>query len=387
MIWNPIPALIPVLLGALWLAWSNGANDNFKGVATLYGSGALSYRAALALATAATLAGSLVSVWLAQTLVQTFSGNGLIPPGALNDALLAAIGIGAGATVLLATGLGMPTSTTHALIGALVGTALVADSSGVNWSTLVNKFAQPLLLSPLLAIGLILLLYPALHRLRLRLGIVATSCLCVGNTAVQTQPQALPAGMSAATLPMPAPGLAVAMGDLPACATRYDGRFVGLDMHTAMNALHIASAGSVCFARAVNDTPKIAVLLLAATALGGQAQPPWVIGLIALVMAAGGLIQGRRVAETMSRRITDLNHGQGLAANLVTAGLVLGASHLGLPVSTTHVSTSAIFGIGAVNGTRNWRTIAHILLAWVVTLPLALALGAGLYAAFRGMAA
>jgi PiT family inorganic phosphate transporter len=91
----------------------------------------------------------------------------------------------------------------------------------------------------------------------------------------------------------------------------------------------------------------------------------------------GGLIQSRRVAETLSRGITALNHGQGLTANLVTAGLVLGASHLGLPVSTTHVSTGAIFGIGAVNGQRNWRTIARILLTWVVTLPLGLALVRG----------
>ena len=97
-----------VLLGALWLAWSNGANDNFKGVATLYGSGALSYRGALLLATIATLAGGLLSVWLAQSLVQTFSGNGLISSGGMNDVMLAATGIGAGATVLLATWLGMP---------------------------------------------------------------------------------------------------------------------------------------------------------------------------------------------------------------------------------------------------------------------------------------
>jgi len=379
--------LAPVLLGALWLAWSNGANDNFKGVATLYGSGALSYRAALAWATVATLAGSLVSVWLAQSLVQTFSGNGLIPAGTLNDAMLAAIGIGAGATVLLATWLGMPTSTTHALTGALVGAALVADSGGVNWATLANKFAQPLLLSPLLAIGLTLLLYPALHRFRLRLGIRETSCLCVGETAAA----ALPVGASAAALSVPVPGLAVAMGDLQSCSTRYGGRygghFIGVDAHTAVNTLHVLSAGGVCFARAVNDTPKIAALLLAAAALGGQATPAWAIALIALVMAAGGLIQSRRVAETLSRRITDLNHGQGLTANLVTAGLVLGASHLGLPVSTTHVSTSAIFGIGAVNGKRNWHTISHILLAWIATLPLGLALGAGLYGVFRGLGA
>jgi PiT family inorganic phosphate transporter len=118
-----------VLLGVLWLAWSNGANDNFKGVATLYGSGVLGYRGALLLATFSTLAGALLSVWLAQNLVQTFSGNGLISTDGMNDAamnniMLAATGIGAGATVLLATWLGMPTSTTHALTGALLGAAL-----------------------------------------------------------------------------------------------------------------------------------------------------------------------------------------------------------------------------------------------------------------------
>jgi PiT family inorganic phosphate transporter len=384
--------LAPVLLGALWLAWSNGANDNFKGVATLYGSGVLSYRGALAWATIATVAGSLVSVWLAQSLVQTFSGNGLIPAGTLNAAWLAAIGIGAGATVLLATWLGMPTSTTHALTGALVGAALVADSTGVNWTMLADKFAQPLLLSPLLAIGLTLLLYPGLHWARRGLGIEATSCLCLGETSAS----ALPAGAQAAVLSAPTPSLAV--GNLSGCAGRYEGRFVGLEgsrtsdrlrleAQTAVNALHILSAGSVCFARAVNDTPKIAALLLGAAALGGQARPAWVIVLIALVMAAGGLIQSRRVAETLSRRITQLNQGQGLTANLVTAGLVLGASHLGLPVSTTHVSTGAIFGIGAVNGKRDWRTIGQILLAWIATLPLGLALGGGLYAVFLEMGA
>ncbi len=371
--------LAPVLLGALWLAWSNGANDNFKGVATLYGSSVLSYRAALAWATLATLAGSLVSITLAQGLVQTFSGNGLIPAGTLNDAWLAAIGIAAGATVLLATWLGMPTSTTHALTGALVGAALVADSNGVNWTTLANKFAQPLLLSPLLAIGLTLLLYSALHWARQRLGVEATSCLCLGETSAS----ALPAGAQAAVLSTPTPSLVV--GNLSGCAERYEGGFVGLEAQTAVNALHILSAGSVCFARAVNDTPKIAALLLGAAALGGQAQPAWVIVLIALVMAAGGLIQSRRVAETLSRRITQLNQGQGLTANLVTAGLVLGASHLGLPVSTTHVSTGAIFGIGAANGKRNWSTIGRILLTWVVTLPLGLVLGAGLYALGSGL--
>lgn len=376
-----------VLLGAIWLAWSNGANDNFKGVATLYGSGALSYRGALFLATIATLAGGLLSVWLAQSLVQTFSGNGLISGAGMNDAMLAATGIGAGATVLLATWLGMPTSTTHALTGALLGAALSANSGGVNWSVLVDKFAQPLLLSPLLAIALTLLLYFALHRLRERLDIGATSCLCVGDKSASP----LLAGASTAALRAHSPALdvslEVALGNTRGCAARYGGRFVGVDVDSAVNALHVLSAGSVCFARAVNDTPKIAALLLTATAVSGQVQPAWIVALVAMVMALGGLIQSRRVAETLSRGITALNHGQGLTANLVTAGLVLGASHLGLPVSTTHVSTGAIFGIGAVNGQCNWRTIARILLTWIVTLPLGLALGAGVYGMFRALGA
>lgn len=360
-----------VLLGAVWLAWGNGANDNFKGVATLYGSGVLGYRSALWLATIATLVGGLVSIWLAQGLVQTFSGNGLIAGGAMNEAMLASVGIGAGATVLLATWLGMPTSTTHALTGALLGAALAAQG-GVNWAVLGGKFLQPLLLSPLLALALTLLLYSALHSLRLRLGIGTDSCLCVGDKA--TVP--MPAGAAATS----APALEVALGDTRQCAARYQGSYLGLDLGSAVNALHVLSAGGVCFARAVNDTPKIAALLLAAGALGGALDPAGAVALTAGVMALGGLIQARRVAETLSRRITELDHGQGLTANLVTAGLVMGASNLGLPVSTTHVATGAIFGISAINGKRDWRTIVRILLTWGVTLPLGLALGAGLYA-------
>lgn len=361
-----------VLLGAVWLAWSNGANDNFKGVATLYGSGVLGYRSALWLATITTLAGSLLSVWLAHGLVQTFSGNGLLSSGAMTPAMLAAAGIGAGATVLLATWLGMPTSTTHALTGGLLGAALSVQGS-VNWAVLGGKFVQPLLLSPLIAIASTMVLYYALHRLRVALGLGMDSCLCVGETREAVAGSFAPVAAVAA-----APSLDVAQGKLASCSARYGGRFVGVDVDSVVNALHVLSAGSVCFARAVNDTPKIAALLLAG-AVGGALDADWALVLVAAVMALGGLIQARRVAETMSHGITALNHGQGLSANLVTAGLVLGASNFGLPVSTTHVATGSIFGIGAVNGESDWRTIARILLIWVVTLPLGLVLGAGVF--------
>ncbi|MEX0777772.1 MAG: inorganic phosphate transporter [Phycisphaeraceae bacterium] len=367
--------IVLLVLGTLWLGWSNGANDNFKGVATLYGSRTLNYRAALAWSTVATVAGSMVSVLLAQGMVNAFSGQELIAAGLVNDSSLAAVGLAAAATVLLATLLGMPTSTTHALTGALVGTALVADPAGINTGVLLTKFAQPLLLSPLLAIGLTAGLYVVLHRLRVRSGITSQSCVCVGNA----RPVPVLVGASGPVGVAMTGQLEVSTGTAEVCVERYQGEVVGVQSQMAVDGLHYLSAGAVCFARAVNDTPKITAILLSAAAFGPGIGQPWVLGLVTFAVALGGLLQSRRVAETMSRRITDLNTGQGLTANLMTAALVLGASRLGLPVSTTHVSCGAIFGISAVNGKRDWRTIGQILAAWATTLPMGLALGAGLY--------
>jgi PiT family inorganic phosphate transporter len=92
-------------------------------------------------------------------------------------------------------------------------------------------------------------------------------------------------------------------------------------------------------------------------------------------MAAGGLVSARKVAETMSARITSMNQGQGFVGNAVASFLVIMASRLGLPVSTTHVSCGALFGIGLTTGQANTRMIAAILCAWITTLPLGMALG------------
>ena len=101
--------------------------------------------------------------------------------------------------------------------------------------------------------------------------------------------------------------------------------------------------------------------------------------LVIIAVIIGGLIQSRRVAITMSQQITDLHGGQRLASSLVTAFLVLGASRLGMPVSTTHVSCGSIFGIGLVNRRARWKTIGQIVVTWLTTLPLGLALGAAFY--------
>ena len=136
------------------------------------------------------------------------------------------------------------------------------------------------------------------------------------------------------------------------------------------------------FARGLNDTPKIVALLVAAKLFGLQG---WILA-VAGAMAIGGLLSSRRVAETMSHRIAGMNEGQGFSANLATALLVILASGLGLPVSTTHVSVGALFGIGLANRTANLTQILSILAAWVTTLPLAGALAALLYLAVRRFA-
>jgi PiT family inorganic phosphate transporter len=105
--------------------------------------------------------------------------------------------------------------------------------------------------------------------------------------------------------------------------------------------------------------------------------------MVALGMAAGGLLNARRVAETMSHKITPLNHGQGFTANLVTGLLVVFASRFGVPVSTTHVSVGSLFGIGLITKKGNPRVISGILMSWLLTLPIAMALSGAIYWALK----
>jgi PiT family inorganic phosphate transporter len=156
---------------------------------------------------------------------------------------------------------------------------------------------------------------------------------------------------------------------------------LGLEAGRVLDGLHFLSCGAVSLARGLNDTPKIVALLLAGEALN----PNLGLALVAVVMAVGGVLNARKVALTMSRKITGMNPGQGFTGNLVTAVLVASASRLGLPVSTTHVSCGALFGIGVVNRKAQVKTILTILLAWVTTLPIAAALAAGLCLLFRAL--
>jgi PiT family inorganic phosphate transporter len=172
----------------------------------------------------------------------------------------------------------------------------------------------------------------------------------------------------------------IAMANPQECFQRYAGHMAGVSVQHVLDRLHFLSAGAVCFARGLNDTPKVVALLVTAQAL----HVPLAASVVTVAMAIGGLISARRVAETMSHRITAMNHGQGFTANLATAFLVIWASRWGLPVSTTHVSCGALFGIGAVTGQARWGAISAIALAWVTTLPIAAALAAGMCYALGG---
>lgn len=312
--------LAVLFVAVLAVAYANGANSNFKAVASLYGSGTTGYRRAMHWAALTTMAGGLASVALAGAMLKAFSGKGLVPDALIaGPVFLPAVAGGAALAGLLATRWGFPVSTTHLLTGALLGAGWTAGE--VHVGRLWQSFVQPLLLSPVLAVAAGSLIYLALQGLRLA----------------------------------------------PDHRTR------------PLDALHFLSAGAVGFARGLNDTPKMAALLLGIGWLSGQAGPLAIVA----AMTLGGLISARRVAETLAHKITDMNPGQGFAANFATALLVTTASLHALPVSTTHVSVGALLGIGITTRQAKWRTVLPVLAAWVVTLPCAALLAALLFALLR----
>lgn len=362
-----------LMVTVCFLAYSNGANDNFKGVASLFGSDTTGYRTAMVWATATTFAGSVAAVYLAQSLLTTFSGKGLVPEFLVaSEYFIIAVAAGAGFTVILATVTGFPISTTHALTGAMVGSGWAAIGSKVDFSVLGKVIFLPLLLSPVLAVVLGAVLYLCFRWLRLRLGITKEWCICAGQ---QQRIVPIPQPSSVLTLQAGPPAMSITMGEPGRCEQRYAGNVVGINSQQMMDAVHLFSAGIVSFARGLNDTPKIAALLL----ILPDMNPRSGLLAVALAIAIGGLFSARRVAETLSRKITGMNHGQGFSANLATGMLVLSASVLGMPVSTTHVSVGALFGIGLTSRQADYRVMRNIVLSWLITLPCAAVIGAMVY--------
>lgn len=359
--------IILSVLSTLFLAYINGANDNFKGVATLYGSATTNYKKALLLATVTTFLGSLTALFISAKLISSFSGKGLLPDMVVNNPdFLISVGLGAALTVCIATRIGIPISTTHSLIGALIGAGLVAAGTQVNFHVLGNKFFLPLLLSPVCSALLTLIIYPFFRHTRKRLGISTQMCLCIGKNP---EPVMVHTG---GTTVLQSTGMILTIDQQKNCRSFYHGSILGFNAQSLLDKFHYISAGLVSFARGLNDTPKIVALLLVTRTVSLR----WGMIIVGMAIAAGGIISAKKVAVTISKNITKMNHGQGFTANLITALLVIFASRWGLPVSTTHVSCGSIFGIGLVRKEANLSVIGEIILAWILTLPLA-ALAAG----------
>jgi inorganic phosphate transporter, PiT family len=308
-----------ILTAALCIAYANGANANPKGVASLVGSGTCSYHTALRWGTAATLAGSLLSLYWGSSLAAIFTGKGLIPAQLAGEPLfLFSAAAGAAVANMLASGMGYPVSTTHLLLGGLLGPGLLVARSSIQLETLWASFVLPLLLSPLAAVLLGALLYLLLRALKL----------------------------------------------------------VPEQRSKALDTAHYLSGGAVSLARGLNDTPKMAALVAGTSIVSMDSA----LLLIAGSIAVGGLWGSRAVTHTLAHKITDMSPAQGFVANLSTAALVILGSSKGLPLSTTHVSVGALLGIGILTRQAKWRSILPILSAWVILLPVTALISALLYA-------
>jgi len=373
-----------MLAAVAWLSFANGANDNFKGVATLFASRTTNYRTAINWAMITTLAGSIAAMALGAALIKAFSGKGLVGAEVLADRdFLLSVTLAAALTVFLATRLGFPISTTHAIVGGLVGAGLIAPG-GVELMLLGSRFALPLLIAPLLAVALTLLLYYIFSRARRVLKVNRETCVCVGAREHVVAVNALPlqpvvgedgalSMHSACGSQKIATGLQLTVGEEPECRQRYQGRVAGINAEKALNGLHFLTAGTVGFARGLQDTAKITGLLVG-TRVVVRSDPSslvWGVVLVGLCMALGGYLAAGRIAETLGHKIADMNAGQGFTANLVTSILGTGSALFGWGVSTTHCSVGGLFGIGIANRSGHWRMISQIILAWLITLPVA----------------
>ena len=357
---------IILIVFVIALAYINGANDISKGIATLVGGKILKPAQAIAWGTITTVAGALAGVAITGGLLKTFS-SGILSQPLSTTAFPMAVTIGAAGWVLFATRTGLPVSTTHALTGGMIGAALAQiGSSGIVWATLIKKIALPLALSPLISYSLAWLSFPLI---RYALASVNNYCLCLEVQQTQLIPVQQLAGTAAfvSTSSQP-PALHVVADQVETCEQTVSRSGVKLRI---ADSLHLLTSGLTSFARGLNDTPKIAALLIGTSLLGGT-NTFKIFFLVAIGMCIGSLLGGRKVLETMSGKITEMNGIEGFTANFGSSVLVAVATFLSLPLSTTHVTTSAIVGIGVrSHGRANWKVVRDILLAWLVTLPTA----------------
>ncbi len=320
-----------VVVVALGFDFTNGFHDTANAVATSVSTRALSPRTAVFVAAVANLAGAFVTTAVAKTV-----GQGIIDTGlATEKAVLAAL-VGAIVWNLLTWWLGLPSSSSHALIGGLIGAALVqSGSKGVEWHGVVHKVAFPALVSPVLgfagAFFVLLVIYWAFVRVT--------------------------------------PGVA----------------------NRGFRFGQLASGTWVAFTHGANDAQKtmgvIALALWKADKIDHFYIPAWVIVAAGLAIGAGTYVGGWRIMRTLGQRIFSMEPASGFAAQVSGGTVIYIATHFGYPVSTTHVVSGSVMGAGATKrlSAVRWGVAGNIIFAWVLTIPAAALVAAALYWPVEGI--
>jgi PiT family inorganic phosphate transporter len=317
--------LVAVVVVALFFDFTNGFHDTANSIATSVSTRALSPRAAVASAAVLNVAGAFVSLEVAATIAK-----GIVVPGAITlDIVLAGL-VGAITWNLVTWYLGLPSSSSHALIGGVLGSATAAAGFDVvQWSGLREKVLIPSLIAPIA-------------------GVVAAATLMLVITWL---------------IRRRSPGL----------------------VNRAFRRFQLVSGGFVAFTHGTNDAQKtmgiIALALIASGHLDEGADPPtWVIVSAALAMGAGTYAGGWRIIKTLGTRIAKLDPPQGFAAQTACAGILWTTAHYGFPVSTTHTISGSVMGAGATRrlSAVRWGVAGSILVAWVMTIPCAALVGAGM---------
>ena len=326
-----ITALAIVIVAvALAFDYTNGFHDAANAIATAVSTRAMTPRIALAMAAVMNVAGALVSTKVAATV-----GSGIIAAPTGRDGLLIVMAGLLGAIIwnLGTWWFGLPSSSSHALIGGLIGAAL-AGSETVKWSNMVDKVVIPMIASPVtgLVLGylfMVLLLW-LFRRSNYR---------------------------------------------------RTNRRF---------RWAQVVSSAAMAFGHGSQDAQKtmgvIALTLVVSGHLGkGEAIPLWVILSAAGAIAAGTYAGGWRIMRTMGRRIYSLNPVSGFAAQSVASGVLFTTAQFGLPISTTHVISTSIMGAGATRrlSAVRWGVAGNIVGAWVLTIPAAAGVAALMWVLLR----
>lgn len=350
------------------LAFANGANDVSKGIATLAGAKLTSVRNAVAWGTVWTVAGSLSGFFWGGAIIKNISQNIYTQPHDFYLPLGLAIGIAPTLWIALATWKKWPVSTTHSIVGTLVGSGIMAFGiGGIAWHATLSKIVLPLFASPIIAIALAFILAPGLKKIA---HTISRMRVCL--TPV---PKLLFAGTE--------PTLAIeTTEDCIICDRDSDEAELTAGFTLSVDHLHWLTSGMLSFSRGLNDTPKLIAVAMPFLLLDGMEPPIWFYLMAALAMGAGSLLAGKRITEILGFKVTEMDHPHGFSANFVSTFLVMGASRFGLPVSTTHVSTSSIMGVGLANGSGiNRQTVWPMLFAWLITAPVSGLFGALIYLA------